>query len=237
MKSEWAGIVDSAAVALLQSGATVEIGMPAWAAKELFFRKSCPLTGDYIAGLNEEYLRSMLEEYEGKLGYSFSWGTVSESFCLHADLDIEGGGSEVRFEFFPKAILLAFPQPQMLQDLFDHMYSNHPLRKAKFPCDEPDGDWSVIAFRADGGREAKILRRWIAVTFIPKILPDLVREAIVIVADHLAQARAAEEVLNRFSIDGKSLRPTGSSEVAFEEYHRYQLCGDPQEYSFCSTKR
>ena len=237
MKRESASEVDAAALGLLQSGATVEIGMPAWAAKELLFRKSCPLTGDYIAGLNEEYFQRMLEEYAVKQGYSFSWGTLSEEFCLHADLDIDGGGSEVRFEFVPKAISLAFPQSGMLGDLFDHMYSHHPLRKAKFPCDEPEGDWSVIAFRADGGPEAKMLRRWIAVTFIPKILPDLMREAMIIVTDHLARARAAEEVLDRFAMDGKTLRSTSLPEVAFEEIHRFQLCREPREYSFFCAKR
>lgn len=208
-------MLDKAMLNLFKLRCHTEIGMPAWAVRELISRKSHALTPDDIVGRSERYQgRSMLEEHEEMRGYLFSWGTLCE---INEEVD-EGDECGRRFEFVPKDLLLAFPQPAMLEDLISWMYQYHPLRHLEFESDESYGDWAVMSFSVYGEFASEKLRRWIARVFVPTIWPELLQEAMVIVEKAKAAAIAAS--------------PDGSYEHAFVERERYQLCGDPAELSF-----
>jgi hypothetical protein len=217
LKEEKQKMLDKSALQLFKHGCSVETGMPAWAVKEYMFRKSYPLTPSDILGLSPDYMGcSMLDEYENMCGYNFSWGQLHEEVVLHEE--VEESVLIGRFEFVPTAILQAFPQSALLEDLFMFMYRHHPLFDPEFDCDESSGDWPVIAFEAFGEAEIEALRRWIAKVFLPGIWDDLMAEAMVIVETAKAAAIAAS--------------PDGSYEEVFVERGRFQLCGDPADLSF-----
>lgn len=209
--------VDGTMTGLLLMGFPFNIGIPCWAVNEMIHRYEQPLQSDDILGISDDFHESsMLSEYSDMKGYEFSWGTLSEDLDQFEDDD--KASSVGRFEFCLKEVLLAFPQSAMIEDLFVWMYENHPLQNNKYACDETCGDWFVLSFVACGQEEISQLRRWLAYIFIPKILPDLITEAMMIVA-------AAKE--RELAHSG-----AGSFERLFIETKRYQLCGDPSELTF-----
>lgn len=200
---------------LLALGYHIDLGIPSWVLTEMVTRKTCPLTPRDVLGISAAYRDgSIVSEYRNKVGYEFSWGTLSEDVRMDEDDETWIG----KFEFFPKHVLMAFPQSALVEDLFMWMYQYHPLCHEQFDCDESYGDWFVLSFTAYGEEDISALRCWLAGVFVPKIMPDLVAEALRIV-----EAAKAEAIAN--SSDG-------SFEEALYEKGRYQLCGDPADLSF-----
>lgn len=203
---------------LLALGYCFDIGIPSWVLTELITRKSAPLRPRDVLGLSKNYREnSITAEYFNKMGYEFSWGTLSEK--LHTDVD--DGMLVGTFEIFPKQVLMAFPQVEMVEDLFIWMYQNHPLRHAEFEGDEAFDGWFSMSFSAYGNEEIAELRRWLAGTFVSKIMPDLISEAMrIVMAANAVEATCSDE---------------GAAEDVLNERGRFQLCGDPADLSFNSV--
>lgn len=212
-------ICDSVNLMLLKFGCPVEQGIPARLLHEHVLGRYPAFTASDIFGLSEQSEgHSLLSDYLGKRGYTFSWGTVSEK-SGPCDPDDDDSLPILRFEFVPIDLLVTFPQSALLEDLFMWLYSNHPMYDPEFGCDESYSHLSVISFASKEGEE-EALRRWVASTFIPSIWPDLLAEATNIVEEKIAEAAADS--------------PDGSFAELFVESERYQLCGDPAELSFNS---
>lgn len=200
---------------LLALGYYIDLGIASWLLTEMVSRKTCPLTPRDVLGVSKAYRDgSIVTEYLNKVGYEFSWGTLSEDVRMDEDDETWIG----TFEFFPKHVLKAFPQSALVEDLFMWMYQNHPLCHEQFDCGEAFGDWFVLSFTAYGQEDIAELRRWLAGIFVPKIMPDLVAEALRIVDATKAEAIARSS--------------DGSFEEALFEKGRFQLCGDPADISF-----
>lgn len=219
MENIHSAAVDQAMTALLLRGFPVDIGIPAWAIAEMLGRAHSPLTSNDVLGQSFDFKeKSILSDYRDMQGYQFSWGTLSEESSLNE----ENMTAVCRFEFCLRNVILAFPQAAMVEDLLTWMYSNHPLYDAKFSSNESYGDWFVLSFEALDAKKITMLRRWLAKTFIPKILPDLILECLSII-------ESAKE--NEFKRTGSL-----SFEDLLIEKTRYQLCGDPRALSFTNVK-
>lgn len=209
--------LDGAMAGLLALGCGMDIGIPSWALKEAVTRRSFPLKPRDVLGLSKAYREnSIVGEYLNKKGYEFSWGTLAEDAQW---IDDDDDGTWVgTFEIFPKRLLMEFPQKGIVEDLLMWMYQNHPLRHEDFDVEESSGSWFVLSFSAFGTEKIGELRCWLAGIFVPKILPDLIAEAMKIVtAEKMAAiARSAD----------------GSFEEALREKGRFQLCGDPADLCF-----
>lgn len=219
MASNKMNALDSVMCSLLSSGIPMDIGIPSWLLTEMITRETSPLTPQDVMGQRENFKdENLLLEYRDKVGYQFTWGTMSEKLCICEDEEIPMG----TFELFPKDVLKAFPQPALLEDLFMWMYQNHPHYDDKFECQESYGDWFVMAFCASGEKQIDDLRRWLALVFIPRILPDLMSEAMRIVdATKSAESKSS---------------PDGSFNRALIEIRRGQLCCDPSELRFLAKQ-
>jgi len=206
--------IDGVMAGLLAAACPIEVGIPSWFLTEMVTRKSFPVKPRDVLGLSVECKDNcIVSDYLNMKGYEFSWGTFSEN--IFQDEDGEWVGI---FEIFPKHVLRAFPQVNMISDLFMWMYQNHSRRHDEFKVEEPYSTWYVISFSAYGKEKIGELRRWLAGVFVPKILPDLISEAVKIVtAEKMAVAAR--------SIDGPY-------EDALCEKKRFQLCGDPAKLSF-----
>jgi hypothetical protein len=207
--------LDGVMTGLLAAGHCFKVGIPSWVLTELVSRKFAPLRPRDVLGLSRSHREnSITAEYLNKMGYEFSWGTLSEE--IHADEDdcvLVG-----TFEIFPTQVLMTFPQAAMVEDLFIWMYQNHPLSHKEFEGNEASGGWFVLSFSAVGQEKIDELRRWLAVIFVPRVMPELILEARRIVA-------AAAEVASARSADG-------SFEDALYEIGRFQLCCDPADLAF-----
>src|SRR5712692_192606 len=164
--------IDDVMLALLEQGTPMPLGLPHWALHELTTRKDYPYDPAILLGLEEnECESSLLNQYENRQGYQFTWGVISDVNDHFAD-DPE----EIRiltFEISSESVLKTFMQPAMLQDLYTFMYENHPEYNDRFECGEPFGDLYTMQFSATGGPVAHSeLREWMVHTFIPVILPD-----------------------------------------------------------------
>ncbi|SFB27942.1 hypothetical protein SAMN04515620_13444 [Collimonas sp. OK607] len=207
--------LDGVMTGLLAAGHCFKVGIPSWVLTELVSRKFAPLRPRDVLGLSKSHREnSITAEYLNKMGYEFSWGTLSEELRTDEDDGVLVG----TFEIFPTQVLMAFPQVAMVEDLFIWMYQNHPLHHEKFDGDEAIGDWFVLSFSAVGQEKIDELRRWLAVIFVPRVMPDLILEArrIVAAAADVASARSAD----------------GTSEDALREVGRFQLCGEPADLVF-----
>lgn len=212
-------LVDGVMTGLLMMGCPVDLGIPAWTLQDMVRRPEFSEAPEKIFGIGAEpFSDNMVDEYFDKRGYEFSWGSLSES--VGQDEYDEDETVVGRFEMLPKDVLMKFPQPAMVEDLFMWMYDHHPLKHSRFDVDESFGEWFVMSFAAYGDDNIAALRQWLALTFVPKIMPDLVSEAMLIVTREILQA---------------SDQDVASGEI-FKEKGRYQLCGDPAELSFNSRK-
>jgi hypothetical protein len=210
--------IDDVMLTLLKQGTPIPLGFPYWALLEFTTRKDSPVDPAILLGLKEnEDKSSMLDRYEDREGYQFTWGVVSEG-TDHFEEDPE----EVRtctFEISPEAVLKTFMEPSMLEDLYAFMYKNHPDCDDRFECGEAFGNLYTMQFSATGGpAEHAELREWMANTFIPVILPDLNAEAARIVGAEKLRALSS-------SFDG-------TSDKALIEVRRGQLCPAPSELTF-----
>jgi hypothetical protein len=212
-------MADGAMRLLLAMGRPIDIGIPAWLLREIVTRKAYPVKPRDALGLSKVSCgKSLVDEYLATKGYEFSWGTLSESVGQS-----EFDGSLVgTFEVFPKHVLQAFPQSKMLEDLFSWMYRHHPLQHDDYYPDESNGAWFVMSFSSYSEKGIVALRQWLTNTFLPRILPDLIAEAMRIVEE-------AKRVAIARSIDG-------SFEEALVERERFQLCGYPTELSFYNER-
>lgn len=221
MDSKKNKIAENAGLNLLANGCHLPIGMPAYAVRSAVFRKGNPLSPDELVGLSETPpYGSTLDDYERKRGYHFPWGTLSEE--IDEGEEEEKGVPLAHFEFAPRDVYLAFPEGSHLADLFAWMYKWHPLRHRKFRADPDDVTitWSVISFQAEGEREIKSLRKWIVMVFIPLIWPDLLNEAMTIIAAKKASVTS----------------PDGSFEELLSDPSRWLLCGDQKSLSFYKAR-
>ena len=219
MENIHSAAVDKAMTGLLLMGFPVDIGIPAWAIAEMLGRAHSPLASNDVLGQSFDFKeKSILSDYRDMQGYQFSWGTLSEESSLNE----EKMTAVCRFEFCLRNLMLAFPQPAMIEDLITWMYSNHPLYDQKFSSNESYGDWFVLSFEARDAKKITMLRRWLAKIFIPKILPDLILECLSII-------ESAKE--NEFKRTGSL-----SFEDLLIEKTRYQLCGNPLALSFTNVK-
>lgn len=201
---------------LLELGQCFDLGIPSWILNEMVSREKFQISPKDVFGLgNSSSQNNIVGEYMNKKGYEFSWGSMSENVYQDED-DATWIGT---FEILPKVVLMAFPQGAMIEDLFIWMYQNHPLRHDEFNGEESFGDWFVLSFSAYGLDEIARLRSWLATTFIEHVIPDLISEALRIVA--------AEKLAGIAD---------GSVDVMRED-GRFQLCGDPVDLSFYAAVR
>lgn len=211
-------IAENASLNLLANGCHLPIGVPAYGVKSVVFRKGDPVNPDELVGLaGKPPYGSIIDDYEQMRGYHFEFGTVSEAI-EEADEEEGMGLPLAHFEFAPRDLYLAFPDGSHLADLLAWMYKWHPLRHRKFIADPDDvhSTWSVIAFQAEGEREIKSLRKWMVKVFIPMIWPDLLDEAMTIIAAKKASVTS----------------PDGSFEELLADRSRWLLCGDHESLSF-----
>lgn len=203
---------------LLLQAAPFDIGIPAWAVSEMLNRKTHPLEPADVLGRSYPFRETnMLSDYIDTVGYEFTWGTLTEDVYRDDDDTLI-----CRFEFCLKHVLIGFPQPAMVEDLFDWLYRHHPLYNENFPTDEADKNWFLLSFEGRKSKNISDLRCWLAHTFIPQILPELIVEGQLIIAS----AKAEE------------WKRTGSNciEDLLIEKCRYQLCTDPSELNFNRLK-
>lgn len=128
--------------------------------------------------------------------YPLSGGLLSETIVTKETVQKRYG----EFEFAASEVHLAFPSSWHIVDMFSWMYHLHPLRHHTFAPD-PNGivfDMTVICFRAEGERAIYSLRSWLRDIFIPLVWPDLLREAMKIIAERkacLKNPESSEELL------------------------------------------
>lgn len=224
MKTRPVQMMDNIFLGLFSLGHTIELGIPAWILKDMVTRQTHPIDPKKLFGLSDDEGKddtgsNIIAEYASKNGYPFSWGAVSE------DIDVFdfGDGDETvgKFEFFPSYLLKSFPNSGMVEDLLMWMYQFHPQKNPLYPVDEATGDWFTLSFSASGEEKIECLRRWLAIVFIPKIFPDLVREATILI----------EEFKTKAILDSRD-----ETENILIEHQRFQLCGDPARLSFFNRK-
>jgi|SRR5471030_493959 len=167
---------DNAMASLLLLGHSFRLGPPSWVLTELVTRTTYPQTPRHVLGLTKRgYDQGIVSEYVDKKGYEFSWGTVSEDIEMYDD---EQEDIPIAwFEIFPTNLLKTFPNSALVEDLFLWLYNKHPLCNKEFEGEEAVGDWFVLSFSAEGVRAIDRLRLWLAATFVPRIMPDLLAEA------------------------------------------------------------
>lgn len=212
MNSNQNDIVEESGRLSLKKGYPVLVGIPAYGIKKCIFRLTHPLSPEDLFGLSDPIPSdSILDDYENKYGYHFSWGTVSETTFTFDDE--KGHPTYAHFEFAPRDVYLAFPDGWHLSDLFSWMYRRHPLCHPKFKAD-PDNvtqDWCVITLEAKNSPDIMALRNWLADVFIPVIWPDLLREAM-----QLIEAKK------------EGITSPESFDKLLSDRSRYLLCPKPQ---------
>jgi len=199
---------DTVMASLLWLGHSFRLGVPSWVLTELVTRAEHPQTPRYVLGLSKRGKKyGIVNEYAEMKGYEFSWGTLSEDINVYED--VQGNNPIGRFEIFPTNLLQTFRNSALVEDLFLWLYDKHPLSNTEFEGEESIGDWFVLSFSAEGERQIGRLRTWLAVTFLPRIMPDLLAEATRIINE--AKAGSVEK-------DGKALHDP------LVETIRFQLC-------------
>lgn len=164
-------------MALLRAGKTMPLGIPAWMLKERTHRDDHPMPPQTVLGLDNQPWDDacILGEYENKVGYQFSWGTIAE--FDYVDEDETPNVVSLIFEISPEALLKKFPDPVILEDIFLTEYSRHP-NMSDCLSDEAYGDNYTMALSVAGGKvDHDKFRAWMVECFIPIILPDLITAA------------------------------------------------------------
>jgi hypothetical protein len=111
------------------------------------------------------------------VGYQFTWGSISESYLYSEDKDPEDDEDVIFFEILPEQLLMAHPEPAYWEDAMIEMYDSHPFASREFCADESTGTFHTLSFSATGAGEIARLRKFMAETFVPRILPDMLAEA------------------------------------------------------------
>jgi len=201
---------DNAMASLLLLGHSFRLGPPSWVLTELVTRTMYPQTPRHVLGLTKLGRdHGIVGEYLDKKGYEFSWGTMSE--CVETYYDEPEDIPAARFEIFPTDLLKTFPSSSLVEDLFLSLYSKHPLCNKEFEGEESIGDWFVLSFSAEGVRAINRLRLWLAATFVPRIMPDLLADA------------------GRIINEAKAASVDGAGKVLYDplvEVLRFQLCSE-----------
>jgi len=218
MEAEKAKMMDSISLGMLAIACPYELGIPSWTLSEMLNRKVNPIPADILLGtssIDDIYIPNVISEYSSKIGYTFSWGVLSE--CIEV-CDIDDSDQLVaQFEFSPTDLLKLFPNASMVEDLLLYLYRFHPIRSDFFYPDESYGNWYALSFSAEGEENCVMLRHWLATSFIPCILPDLLDEAIRIIREYMEKNWLQNES------EGINI---------FNEQYRNQLCVEPAELSF-----
>lgn len=181
---------DIAMLHALASGLDFRIGLPLWQVKHLLTREDSPLSLADILGLAPSCRdsRSLADEYTDMKGYQFSWGIIAESFTPGEEFG-PGEPDMVTWEFCPEQLLKCFCDPEFLEDVMVSMCANHPLASSEFDCDSANGSFFTLRYIAVGAEKIAELRKWLATTFVPKILPD-----VLVMAERLIRKTAGDPV-------------------------------------------
>lgn len=177
MKKKFDPDLDHYMMELLSVGKPMPLGIPAWMLIERTHRAEHPMDPKAALGLTDSKPLgfSLLGEYEDKVGYQFSWGTVSE-WIYHPE-DKKPGVSTLIFEISPEALLKRFPDPAIVEDIFIAEYEQHP-NSGHYDVNEASGDNYTISLSVTGSEEDhELFRHWMEVCFLHEILPDLIKAA------------------------------------------------------------
>lgn len=97
-------IQDNIMAGLLAQGVPMELGLPTWYVQELLTRKSHPVLPEDVLGTSRESRdNNILMQAQGRVGYTFSWGTLDECFEPDEDDETLLIGT---FEFCPRDVIL-----------------------------------------------------------------------------------------------------------------------------------
>lgn len=167
-------LADKMELAQLDAESPANLDLPIWMLDDLLERKDHPRTPESILGVspNENENLSLREEFRDLKGYKFSWGYITESFTpagQYDDDDLE----TVSWNLCPEELLRSFCDPGFLEDVMVSMYGAHPLASADVTCDEAYGLYTTMGFAAIGTENIKATRKYLANTFVPKVLPDI----------------------------------------------------------------
>jgi len=215
--------LDATVLTLLAQGITMPLGIPTWVLKDAASRLKPSAFAAAVWPRNKTRKDAcngtIVAQYDGREGYQFSWGTVTEE-RHDGEWDSDEPSPTHTFEIFPDMVVAQLPNAPMLADLYRFMYNNHPRRSSIFDVDEPYHDDAVLSFtvEATDANEAA-LRSWLVSDFLPNIMVELNTEAIRIIE----AARLASK-MPTLKYDEESALLT--------EHQRYQLCPDPDELSF-----
>lgn len=174
--------LDSAMIKLFAAGAAHRIGLPIWLAKHVLTREDFPHSANSILGVQEmekvDYPPiNLAEDFDEMVGYQFSWGSVSESYLRSKDKDPGEDEDTVFFQILPEQLLMAHPEPAFWEDWMIEMCDAHPQASEEFDADEAMGSFHTLLFSATGADEIARLRKFMAKTFLPRILPDMLTDA------------------------------------------------------------
>ena len=165
---------DKSMLRALTLGFPFSIGIPVWQIKHLQNREESPMSLADIMGQSPRYRdsRSLGDEHADMKGYQFSWGIIAEDFTSGEEFG-PGNPDMVTWEFCPEQLLQLFCDPEFLEDVMVSMCANHPLASSEFDCDSANGSFFTLRYIAVGAEKIAELRKWLATTFVPEILPDV----------------------------------------------------------------
>ncbi|WP_194727126.1 hypothetical protein [Noviherbaspirillum malthae] len=162
----------------LINGATVPLKIPNWLTAQIqngtvnactaLDAVESRLTGNLST---RQLNKFATDKYGSRLGYSFSWGTITEASYEPTEED----PSSVSFTISLDAILEGFPSPSLLFGLMETHISGHALRGMPEEVTY-GGGWDTMKLVAYGTKQAD-LRPWMAETFIPRVLPSILEKA------------------------------------------------------------
>lgn len=216
--------LDDTMLSLLAQGVTMPLGIPTWVLKDAASRLKPSTFAAAVWPRNKTRKGAcegtIVDRYDGRQGYQFSWGTVTEERHAGEWDEEEQPFPTHTFEIFPDVVTAQFPNALMLADLYQFMYNHHPGRNLCFDTDEPLDVDAALSFTVDGNEEeVAALRNWLVSDFLPNILPELNAEATRIIE---ARRLAAKILTSKYD-----------EEVALlTEHERFQMCPNPEDLSF-----
>jgi hypothetical protein len=167
-------LLDGVMLDLLTCALPFPLGIPAWVLQEMRERPVCPVDPKQLPGLSGAGMESdLLSEYDGAVGYQFSWGALFEETCIFDEIS---GEKSLLFSLSPDRILKQLPDRALVENLFLTTYCAHPKADG-FDVSDAAGTRCVMTFLAIGRHHMDDLRKWMVTTFIPEVLPDLLRKA------------------------------------------------------------
>lgn len=172
-------IQDCLMTELMVAECPMVLGIPAWFIREITQREELPVPALEILGKRGEVPdNSLVACCLDVVGYEFSWGTVFERTYGEGDPEIEWeGASYLDFGIFPHDLLRRHPYFETVGDFFRMTMERDPNLPTACEVSSSECDWAVLTFTAYTEEDGASLRLWMAETFIPIILPNLIEEA------------------------------------------------------------